>query len=390
MLRVTVLLALWRSASSATLDYVSLDGSAPGAVCNDGTAAGFYFAAGANASSLFLVFLESGGWCYDQTSCGKRSPDQTSSKNYPSTYTLAGIFDSSDERLASATKVYVPYCTSDAYVGDRDGPVWPPAAAGAGAGAGAGNSVFQGGFHGAAVVAGVFAELRARGLGSAAGATEVLFAGFSAGGRGALFNCDAIGASLARAVPRLHYACFFDSAEWLDVEPYAAGSVSAATRSAAAFELFNASGVIAANSPACAAAYTADPWKCIFGEYALPFVSTPQWFLNTNLYDSYQLNTINGLPNGPPWTGAKLAYAEDFRAKMEATLAREVPGGDGFGAFAAACYAHGDTLSAKFTTVTVDGVSLEQALLSWYYNNADAPRVSIDASAGGNGNPTCK
>ena len=47
----------------------------------------------------------------------------------------------------------------------------------------------------------VFAELRARGLGSAAGATEVLFAGFSAGGRGALFNCDAIGASLSRAVP---------------------------------------------------------------------------------------------------------------------------------------------------------------------------------------------
>ena len=368
---------------------------APDARCNDGTPAGYFWAEGANASSLWLVFLESGGWCYDAVSCAKRSPDQTSSKNRAagSATSLGGIFASTDPRLAAANKVYVPYCTSDAYVGDREGPGWGLTAGAAAGGTSAlvGNSVFQGGFHGSAVVAAVFSALAARGLGTAAGTTDVLFAGFSAGGRGALFNCDATGARLARELPRLHYACFFDSALWLDVEPYAAGHVSAAARSAAAFDLFNASGVIAANSPSCAAENpAADAWHCIFGAYALPYVLTRQWFVQTNLYDSYQLNTLNGLPNGPPWSGAKLAYAEQFRADMEATLAREVPARDTIGAFAAACYAHGDTLSAKFSSLLVDGVSLQAALLSWYYGDATAPRVTIDATPGGNGNPTCK
>jgi len=378
------------AAQAAPLTYVPLSSSAaPDAVCNDGTAAGYYFAPGANASSLWLVFLESGGWCYDAASCAKRSPDQTSSKNRApgSVASLAGIFASADPRLATANKAYVPYCTSDAYVGDRAGPVWPPAGP-----ADAGNSVFQGGFHGAAVVAGVLAALRARGLGSAAGDTEVLFAGFSAGGRGAMFNCDAVGARLAREVPRLRFACFFDSALWLDVEPYAPGAVSAAARSQAAYALFNASGVVADNSPGCAAAYPGDDgWHCIFGEFALPHVATPRWFAQTNLYDSYQLNTINGLPNGPPWSGAKLAYAEAFRTRMEATIAREVPAGDGDrGAFAAACYAHGDTLNSKFSSLLVGGVSLESALLSWYSGDASVPRITVDATPGGNGNPTCK
>ena len=122
----------------------------------------------------------------------------------------------------------------------------------------------------------------------------------------------------------------------------------------------------------------------------MPFVQTKQWFLNTNLYDSYQLNTLNGLPNGPPWTGAKRTYAEDFRSLMEATISREVaPSDDSVGAFAASCYAHGDTLSAKFTSVQVGGVSLQDALLSWFYGDASAPRISVDGEVGGNGNPTC-
>ena len=367
---------------AATLTLTSLS-SAPDARCNDGTPAAYYWQAGANSSSLWLIFLESGGWCYDQTSCSKRSPDQTSSKNYPATYDLSGIFASDDARLADANLVYLPYCTSDAYVGDRDGPIWAAAAD---------NSVFQGGFHGAAVVAAVLDSLlQSRGLGDAAGTTEVLFSGFSAGGRGAMFNCDRSLARLSAAVPRLHAGCFFDSALWLDVEPYAAGGNSAAARSTAAYDLFNASATVAANSPACAAAYPgAEGWKCIFGSYALPYVQTKQWFLNTNLYDSYQLNTLNGLPNGPPWTGAKRTYAEDFRSLMEATIAREVaPGDDSVGAFAAACYAHGDTLSAKFTSVQVGGVSLQDVLLSWFYGDASAPRISVDGEAGGNGNPTC-
>ena len=141
----------------------------------------------------------------------------------------------------------------------------------------------------------------------------------------------------------------------------------------------------------CAARYAgAEAWRCIFGEFALPLVTTDRWFTSINLYDSYQLNTLNALPNGPPWSGAKLAYAEAFRKRMEATLAREVPPDGLHGAFAGACYAHGDTLSGKFSALTIAGVNLQSALLSWYYGDAEAPRIFIDTAAGGNGNPTCK
>ena len=101
-------------AVAAELTYTPLSAaSAPEALCNDGTRAGYYFSAGANASSLWLIFLESGGWCYDATSCAKRSPDQTSSKNRAagSALSLEGIFASADPRLAAANKVYVPAAT---------------------------------------------------------------------------------------------------------------------------------------------------------------------------------------------------------------------------------------------------------------------------------------
>ena len=41
-----------------------------GAVCNDGSPAGFYFKAG--NPDLWIVHLQGGGWCYDQPSCAQR------------------------------------------------------------------------------------------------------------------------------------------------------------------------------------------------------------------------------------------------------------------------------------------------------------------------------
>ena len=41
--------------------------------------------------------------------------------------------------------------------------------------------------------------------------------------------------------------------------------------------------------PACAAAYSGtEAWKCLYGEYRLPFVTTP-FFLNSAQFDSFQM-----------------------------------------------------------------------------------------------------
>ena len=51
------------------MELVSLKGVDAKAVCNDGSAAGYYFSKGSAASSTFLVYLSGGGQCYDEDSC---------------------------------------------------------------------------------------------------------------------------------------------------------------------------------------------------------------------------------------------------------------------------------------------------------------------------------
>ena len=96
----------------------------PYAVCNDGSGAGFYYRQGGSDDSGFLiedpqwlVFLEGGGWCWDQESCAQRTgiyPTLMSSAKWEPEKALSGIFstDPLSSPLATANKVYVPYCSS--------------------------------------------------------------------------------------------------------------------------------------------------------------------------------------------------------------------------------------------------------------------------------------
>jgi len=96
----------------------------PDSLCNDGSAAGFYYRKGGSDDSGFLiedpqwlVFLEGGGWCWDQVSCAQRTgiyPTLMSSTKWTATKALTGIFspDPLSSPLATANKVYVPYCSS--------------------------------------------------------------------------------------------------------------------------------------------------------------------------------------------------------------------------------------------------------------------------------------
>ncbi len=104
------------AAQATTLTWSPLADST--AVCNDGSPAGYYWRAGANNSSAWIVFLEGGAWCYDQQTCLDRSNfafDLTSSINYAPSIVRAGIFSSSDPRFGNANMVYVKYCSSDGH-----------------------------------------------------------------------------------------------------------------------------------------------------------------------------------------------------------------------------------------------------------------------------------
>ena len=84
----------------------------PKARCTDRSTAGYYFAAGADNSSDWIVLLESGGWCWDAPSCEKRWETQhyrCTSSGWPTERRASGLLASTAPRLAHSHKVLVPW-----------------------------------------------------------------------------------------------------------------------------------------------------------------------------------------------------------------------------------------------------------------------------------------
>jgi hypothetical protein len=95
----------------------------PGAVCRDGSPAGFAYRLNA-ASDDLVIYFEGGGACYNNATC-VTNPAMVGegSKGGRST----GLFDVTDERnpLRTYNWVYIPYCTGDVFAGTRpDGDVF--------------------------------------------------------------------------------------------------------------------------------------------------------------------------------------------------------------------------------------------------------------------------
>jgi len=234
---------------------------------------------------------------------------------------MGGIFDKDPARnpWAGANLVYAGYCSSDALVGD----------------ASAASNNFSWPFRGQRILQSLFATL-AEGV-SVANTTvvhfanhthadhntyttytltaqdKVLFAGCSAGARGAMMSADYVQSMLPPGSPPV--LAFFDSPLWVDVQPNEANIVPLENQTAAIYGLINATSRIPAD---CAAAYPGDEaWKCLYGQYRLPFVRTP-YVLSASQFDKFQLSYNEG--GTPPYTGANLSYADAFQQVVRSVV----------------------------------------------------------------------
>lgn len=238
-----------------------------------------------------------------------------------------GIFSPELEEspLASAHKVLVRYCSSDAHMGNRT------------------DSVLGWHFRGAAIVEAVLADLIARqGLGSVF-ATTLVFGGASAGGRGAMVTLDFVPALLPSNVRVLG---FLDSPYWIDMAPYSgSGFVGFANMTQQAFVLGNMTGRVTAN---CAEMYPVEElWRCVFGVYRLPFLHTP-YLLVASAFDAFQLSENIG---HEPRTQAEESYALTF-ANATRSHMRQLPQPLLYtsGIFSVACYTHAVSASPSYYT----------------------------------------
>jgi hypothetical protein len=321
------------------------------AVCNDGSSAAYYYApaTSGSASNVWLLMLEGGEWCWDEASCATRKATQASmmgNKFWNHNVAMGGIFETDDTKtpFAGAHKIFVPYCSSDAWVGDTD-------AAGLA-------------FRGQAIVAAVLQSLVTQQ--NMGGTDRLLFGGCSAGARGAMFTLDSVAALLARAgAPQVQVQGLLDSPLWIDVAPLATAPLSLQCQTQAAVGFLNATARLGED---CLAAYpaAAEHWRCLFGEYRMQFLRTP-YGLNANQYDSFQLEYALG-GSMPPIYPNQLVYADSFGEAMRGVVSTLPAAGQAdSGVFSGACFQHCVTLTEDFWGLQSEGVSFSDAVRWWYF-----------------------
>ena len=225
-----------------------------GAVCLDGTDAGFYYAPAADPSknSSWQLYFEGGGWCYDEVDCWGRSfTGLGSSKNWPQNVSAGGIMSANckvNPDFCNFHRVYMKYCDGDSFSGNRDEAVVVK-----------GKPLY---FRGHRILNAILQTLVADyGLGNA---KEMLLTGCSAGGLSTYLHADYVHDwmnSITGHLPKYKAAPisgFFLDHDTIEGKPVYAKQM------ANIFELANASGGVNA---ACVAASPRDErWKCNFAE----------------------------------------------------------------------------------------------------------------------------
>lgn len=266
----------------------------------------------------------------------------------------SGLFRPSNSSLLSgANKVYVPYCTSDAHMGDKE--------------------AFGRQFRGGRVVQAVVKDLvQRRGLGHGLhGKDLIIFGGQSAGGRGAMVHLDYIKEMVGpAAAPNVEVVGFLDSPLWIDIPPYGpSGFVGFAKTCQGVFENFGVNHL----GSECVVAHPGvdDAWKCIMGEYRMPHVQTP-YLIVASQYDAFQLGTNKINPLSARLHPDASKYANDFAHRTAAAMQSLRKNWKNTGAqnavFSWACFDHASSLSARGfdkQTCGKNGPTLDVAMRKW-------------------------
>lgn len=359
-----------------------------GAVCLDGSDAGFYFAPASDLKSVndWQIFFRSGGWCYDEMDCWARSKGKLgSSKKWSETVAQGGIMSDnchSNPDFCNANRVQLPYCDGNSFSGDRSEPVVVIGLDGKQ------KSLF---FRGKRILDAVLSTLLTMGLDKA---QNVLLTGFSAGGLATFLHADYVhnflksaGVPIRRfkAAPESGFFLPHQTVEGKPVYPMQMKNI---------FALANSTGGV--NAKCVAAMNEGDAWMCNFAQYAYMYTESPIFPINSAL-DSWQTSCIYTSKLVPRFPEKKSAvqlkcgavagygtcqkyveactkdqmitmntYITDFNQIM---LAVGTYSKDGNGAFIHSCHSHGAAMqSSAWNGIKVGGLTMQQAFSKWWHS----------------------
>jgi hypothetical protein len=279
------------------------------------------------------------------------------------------VMDPIGTSYAGANSVYLRYCTSDGYIGDRAA------------------SLATGGlaFRGRRVVEATIAALGERhGLGRTprnttnSSTTTVLYSGCSAGGRGVMHNLNTVARQVkSLAGPDARVVGLIDSGLYIDMDPLAPSEGGGPGNATALAE--QAKGIVsytrAAIDPHCASIFPGEQrYRCLLGEYAIGngTLLSPH-LVHAFQYDAYQLCILLNLSPANCWALTAEEVAEhrqtweapinEFRQRTRGVLFGHGSAAHGLAVHSAACYKHCNTESAAFSTgYMVSGISLAATL----------------------------
>lgn len=343
--------------ANAALDLQYLD--AIGASCNDGTRPAYYLARG--DPKLFLVWLEGGGDCGSKDACDRRHAESQehgwqlmTSTGLSQSREMGGIFSDSaqDNRLfANATKVFVHYCSSDGWTGDRA------------------EKAFGYYFQGHRILVAVLRELESEhGLDTAG---MLVLGGCSAGGRGALYNLDRACSALSNRSTLCRGV--LDAAWWV---PEHDGTLM--EEASHGFAVWNASGLLAPCVSRRIRSNLTGPHVCLFGPEFAPHVLTP-FLVQEEQFDYFLLGKKGVHRPVFSWGSDAWERAVSTRDLIRDTLSTlSAPNA----AFSAACWGHCLAQSNNFFTVRVaegnEHLSMEEAVRLWLTGEHHGPQVHLD------------
>lgn len=331
---------------------VSLAGADPLATCNDGTPGVYYWAPGAGAATSWLFLLGERGWCWDAASCAARELELVSSRAYPDTieWDPEAIFGT-NSRFVGWNRVWVPQCSSDAWMGDI----------------GADQSRAGVNWRGARIFKTALREV-AKGMHEG---DLLVFGGASAGARGAMVHLDTI--KPQGLIPEgVRLVGYLDSPYYVEMPAFDGKTGVDFQLTVQTQEVASAmeNEAILRGDGACE---FDEAWKCAFGEYRVPILKTP-FLLMASQYDWYGLVIAEGADMGSVFYGKHhcfpspqcpyYEYAERFHNVTKSGLLSlpQVKAGTA-GLYSSTCYDHAVSNIWLFGAQRVRGVTRAEALL---------------------------
>ncbi len=280
------------SAQTFITDFVVLPlAQYPTAVCNDGSPAGYDIQQPTDGSQKWLIYLNGGGYCSDDSSCKTRwrffQNTMSSSGWTPFDFNTKGIISSSGV-FSQYNRVNLRYCSSDLWTGAHEGiydsenrpptppPFFDPI------------PVENWHFRGPAIIEATIDDLFRYGLDTA---DEVLIVGSSAGGFGVLNNIDHYAAELANLIPGVEVRAIADAGFLYPALPFSGSPTLAEDLLSEALANWNGYDGI---NQACRNASPGEEWKCYLGGYVGYFIQSPLLVMEHQV-DAFMLDQFGGV-----------------------------------------------------------------------------------------------